>query len=160
MMSDANDLGSDPNAIPINESKENESNPINFSGESIDSSNPDDPMATNSAENLIPIDKIKNGWLVFSSYLLAKSSAAAEVVQEKIVTSEIYNSETMKKFRESASENWEKTTTAAAPYWEKTKNTVVQAAEITKEKAIVVAEAAKPTIDTVSLAPRLNLERE
>lgn len=138
---------------------------INFSDTNL-SQNPEDTSTyqdepdINILDNILPVDKLKNGWAFFSSLIVTKTIAAAEVVRDK--SQEAYNSETFKNFSSSAAENYQKatevTTTAVAnassniaPIWEKTKNSLASVAEIVKEKTNEAAESAKPTFENVIL---------
>jgi hypothetical protein len=98
----------------------------------------DDEGPTSSAENILPLDKLKNGWLTMGSYL----SSAAKTVQDKAV--ETYNSESVTNIKRRTSEvitpAWEKTCEIAAPIWESTCTTASYAVEKTKEGAVIAKE--------------------
>jgi len=100
-----------------------------------DDTGDDGPFAP--LKNVIPLDKLKNGWFTLSSYVLQGSAR----VQEKII--ETYNSEQVQNFKQKTVETvvpvWEKTCEAATPVWEQT-----------KLNASIMAENIKPTIDNVA----------
>jgi hypothetical protein len=102
---------------------------------------------TSSFENIIPIDKLQNGWLTMSGYF---NSAVMTINQKALET---YNSEPVQNFRKKTGEVvgpvWEKTRETTTPYWEKTREFVGSAAENTRQNINLAAERAKPTLDTV-----------
>lgn len=109
----------------------------NEEGFKTDDSEVEDDLLTSSFKNIIPLEKIKNGWFNIST--LVKQNSLK--VQEKII--ETYNSESVKSFKQNTVEMvspvWEKTCETAGPVWEQT-----------KANASLVAENIKPTLDSVT----------
>jgi hypothetical protein len=128
-------------------------------------------------DNIVPMDKLKNGWSFVSSWAIK----TVNNVKEKAV--EINNNETVqsykKSFVESSQAAWEKTkevtkqatdaakpyvdsataatqpyiekaTTAAAPIYEETKKSLFIAVEKTKEATISVSEKMKPVLESAA----------
>lgn len=146
---------------------------IPVDGDSTDSDN----KSASAFDNIVPMDKLKNGWSFVSSWALQ----AVNNVKEKAV--EINNNETVqsykKSFVESSQAAWEKTkevtkqatdaakpyvdsataatqpyiekaTTAAAPIYEETKKSIFIAVEKTKEATISVSEKMKPVLESAA----------
>ena len=142
---DFNDYSS-PIPVTTSPSSEETKQEVNSNYENFENNenNSEDDPATNSYENLIPLNKLKNGWFTISSYF----TAAVDVMKEKSI--EAYNSETLSTMKRSSIENWEKTTEAMKPLLEQTKTAMNTAVEFTTEKAIQVVENVQPTLEVVS----------
>lgn len=112
----------------------------------------DDNLPKSSAENIIPLDKLKNGWLAVSGFMMSSAQKA------KASAVEAYNSESVTNFKRRTSEvttsAWErtvevtapaleKTYEVAAPIWTNTVETATYAAEKAKENAIIASETVK-----------------
>jgi hypothetical protein len=127
------------------ENNQDAGNQLNESSPLVDSNNDgEDDGPQSSFDNIIPLDKIKHGWMVFGGLV----AATASTVQTKAV--EAYNSESVQNVKRQTTEAVHMTVAAATPIWEHTKATAISAAEVTKENFHVAAEKAKPTIEKVT----------
>jgi len=101
----------------------------------------DEDLPKSSAENIIPLQKLKNGWFAVSEFV----SATANKVKTSAV--DAYNSEQVEAMKRRTSEvvapAWEKTCEVAAPIWESTLCGATYAVEKTKEGAVYAAEKTK-----------------
>ena len=114
------------------ESETNESTNENGEGDTVNQIQVDDVEnegPKSSASNIIPLDKIKNGWAAWSGYV----ATTVTKVKERAV--ETYNSEQVANIKRRTSEvitpAWEKTCEVAAPIWEST----CTSASLAKERA-------------------------
>lgn len=116
------------------------------------SQDPDDSLPSSSMENIIPLEKLKKGWLTVSTFV----AFAAQKVQDTAV--DAYKSEQFQNIKQKTSEvvtpAWEKTCEVATPIWENTKTTAHVAFEKTKENLVIATEKVKPTLETVNLYPK------
>ena len=125
----------------------------------------EDEGPKSSAENIIPIDKIRNGWLAVSGFVISSANNV------KVKAVDTYNSESVQNFKRRTSEvvapawektcevvtpAWEKTCEVVAPAWEKTCEVATYAVEKTHENAILAKDAAQPRINAVSLVTWFN----
>ena len=109
----------------------------------------DDNLPKSSAENIIPLEKLKNGWLAVSGFMMSSAQKA------KASAVEAYNSESVTNFKRRTSEAtisaWEKTVEVtapalektyevAAPVWTNAVESATYAAEKAKENAIIASE--------------------
>jgi len=109
----------------------------------------DDNLPKSSAENIIPLDKLKNGWLAVSGFMMSSAQKA------KASAVEAYNSESVTNFKRRTSEAtisaWEKTVEVtapalektyevAAPVWTNAVESATYAAEKARENAIIASE--------------------
>ena len=112
-----------------------------------DDSKHEENLFTSSIKNIIPLDKLKNGWFNISTLVIQNSTK----VQEKII--ETYNSESVKSFKQNTMELvtpvWERTCETAAPVWERTCETAAPVWEQTKINASYVADNIKPSFNSV-----------
>jgi hypothetical protein len=94
----------------------------------------DEDGPKSSAENIIPMEKLMNGWLAVSGFMI---SAANKV---KTTAVDAYNSEQVANVKRRTSEvvhpAWEKTCEVAAPIWSSTVTSATYAVEKTKEGAL------------------------
>jgi hypothetical protein len=101
----------------------------------------DEDGPKSSAENIIPMKKLRNGWNQFSAFVTAQ----ATIAHQKAV--EFSNSEAAQNFKKKASETLEKTVEVAKPYWEKTVEVSAPYVEKAKENAAILQEKAKPHVE-------------
>lgn len=128
-----------------------ESDSGRFSEQSLNDTSEDDDIddegPKSSAENIIPLDKLKNGWLAVSGFMMSTANKV------KTTAVDTYNSEQVANIKRRTSEvvtpawektcevvtpAWEKTCEAAAPIWSSTCTTATVAVEKTKEGAASV----------------------
>lgn len=131
-----------------NGSAEEQYNSLNSQeNENVEGMNASEDQEQSPLENIIPLDKLRNGWFAISGFV----SATAEKIQERAV--ETYNSEPVQNFRRKSAEvvapAWEKTIEFSTPVWEKTRQGVTTAFETTKEQTSVAAERLRPTLEQV-----------
>lgn len=105
---------------------------------------------TSSAENIIPLEKLKNGWFAMSGYMMAtaqkvKASAVETYNSESVTNFKQKTYEVVTKTSEAIAPAWEKTCEAAAPIWNSTCETATYAAEKTKENAVLASETVRLT---------------
>jgi hypothetical protein len=115
------------------------------SGKSTSEAASDEEGPKSSAENIIPLDKLANGWNVVSGFMV---SAANKV---STTASDAYNSEQVAAAKRRTSEvvapAWQKTCEVAAPIWATTVSTAAYAAEKTKEGAVYAKDVVRNCID-------------
>jgi hypothetical protein len=115
-----------------------------------------------SIENVIPLQKLKRGWMAVSGFMMSKASEVynSESVQNiKQKTSEVVapalekTAEVVKPAWEKTAEvvtpAWQKTVDVATPLWEQTKATTVVVLEKTRENVNIATERVKPTVKNV-----------
>ena len=109
-----------------------------------------------SLENIVPVDKLMNGWTQLSQWMTIKAIA----IKEKAI--EINNSEKVQQFKQKSSENmaWavEKSKEMAEksqPYVESAKETVFATVEKIKEKSGPTIEKVKVTVSEAASATAL-----
>lgn len=160
--------------VPINPTIE-KSEETSATLESIDSAetqpiSEEDNGPVSSIENIIPVEKLRKGWLAISDFLTETAAEARKKAEDA------YNSEQFMSVRQKTNEivtpvvqrtneivqpawqrtteivapAWEKTKEAAAPIWEKTKSTAEIAYEKTKEGVNAAAEQLRPTVEHLS----------
>ena len=116
-----------------------------------------------SMKNILPMDKLKNGWNLFMGHATKayeeQVKPAVAVAAEKTAK---FHEETVKpalavaaektaKFHEeTVKPAWERTVVSATPYVESAKENASKAWEVTKEKTAEAYEKAKPHIDSCS----------
>lgn len=108
----------------------------------------EDEGPKSSAENIIPLDKLKNGWLAVSGFVMStankvKTTAVDTYNSEQVANLKRRTSEVVtpawEKTCEVAAPAWEKTCEVAAPIWSTTCSTASVAVEKTKEGAVSVS---------------------
>ena len=91
----------------------------------------DEDLPKSSAENIIPLAKLKNGWMAVSGFMVSAANKA------KTVAVDTYNSEQVANIKKRTSEvvtpAWEKTCEVVTPAWEKTCEVTAPAWEKTCE---------------------------
>lgn len=115
----------------------------------------DDNLPKSSAENIIPLEKLKNGWMAVSGFMMSSAQKA------KATAVEAYNSESVTNFKRRTSEAtisaWEKTVEVAtpalektyevaAPVWTNAVESATYAAEKARENAIIASETITHTV--------------
>jgi len=148
------DVDNSPRAVPVqvaqnatSSGKLQEENLLDAEEDDVD-----DNLPKSSAENIIPMEKLKNGWMAMSGFMMATAQKA------KTSAVEAYNSESVTTFKKRSSEvatsawektgevvtpAWEKTCEVAAPVWASTVATASYAAEKTKENAALASETVR-----------------
>ena len=108
----------------------------------------DDEGPKSSAENIIPLEKLKNGWLAVSGFVIStankvKATAVDTYNSEQVASMKRRTSEVMtpawERTCEVATPAWERTCEVAAPIWSTTCSTASVAVEKTKEGAVSVS---------------------
>lgn len=109
--------GSNPNNSPPQPSQDEILRMDDEAANNGTTSDNNEDKEQNPIENIIPMEKLKNGWFAISGFIQTQANAA----HAKAV--EAYNSETAQAYRRKSAEYYEKTCEAAAPVWESTKAT-------------------------------------
>ena len=126
----------------------------NDNNENVDDNDNMGPQS--SIENIVPVDKLMNGWTQLSQWVSIKATA----LKEKAI--EINNSEKVQQFKQKSSENvaWavEKSKEMAEksqPYVESAKETVFATVEKIKEKSGPTLQQVKVTVSEAASATAL-----